>query len=213
VPYIIYVIFRVPLPLTIMQVLAIDLGTDLLPGLALGAERPTRELMKLPPRSPQEKLLNARVLSLVFLFLGSIEATAGLFGFFYVIKQGGWQWGEMLSSNNILYLQATTACLTGIVIAQVANVFACRSFRESVFSIGFLTNRLIFVGIAFELVLQAFIVYHPWGNRIFSTYPISITTWLVLLPFAFVLFFAEEARKAVRRRLQPRRSSMSTLSL
>jgi sodium/potassium-transporting ATPase subunit alpha len=181
VPYIIYVIVRVPLPLTIMQVLAIDLGTDLLPGLALGAERPTRELMKLPPRSPQEKLLNARVLSLVFLFLGSIEAT--------------------------------TACLTGIVIAQVANVFACRSFRESVFSIGFLTNRLIFVGIAFELVLQAFIVYHPWGNRLFSTYPISITTWLVLLPFAFVLFFAEEARKAVRRRLQPRRSSMSTLSL
>lgn len=199
VPYIIYVVFRVPLPLTIMQVLAIDLGTDLLPGLALGAERPTRELMKLPPRSPQEKLLNAKVLSLVFLFLGSIEAATGLFGFFYVMKQGGWQWGEMLPSNNILYLQATTACLTGIVIAQVANVFACRSFRESVFSIGFFTNRLIFVGIAFELVLQAFIVYHPWGNRIFSTHPISLSSWLVLIPFAFVLFFAEEARKTVVR--------------
>ncbi len=200
VPYLAYIIFRVPLPLTIMQVLAIDLGTDLLPGLALGAERPTHELMKLPPRSPREKLLNAKVLSLVFLFLGSIEAAAGLFGFFYVMKQGGWQWGEMLPPNSILYLQATTACLTGIVIAQVANVFACRSFRESVFSIGFFTNKMIFLGIAFELALQFFIVYHPWGNRIFATHPIAMTTWLVLIPFVFILFFGEETRKAVVRR-------------
>jgi len=196
VPYITYVIFNVPLPLTIMQVLAIDLGTDLLPGLALGAERPTKELMTLPPRGPQERLLNVKLLALVFLSLGSIEAASGLFGFFYVMSQGGWQWGNMLPSNNILYMQATTACLTGIVIAQVGNVFACRSFRESVFSIGLFTNWLIFIGIGFELCLQLFIVYHPWGNRIFSTSPISLHIWLVLLPFAFLLFFVEELRKA-----------------
>jgi sodium/potassium-transporting ATPase subunit alpha len=196
VPYITYVIFNVPLPLTIMQVLAIDLGTDLLPGLALGAERPTKEFMTLPPRGPQERLLNVKLLALVFLSLGSIEAASGLFGFFYVMSQGGWQWGNMLPSNNILYMQATTACLTGIVIAQVGNVFACRSFRESVFSIGLFTNWLIFIGIGFELCLQLFIVYHPWGNRIFSTSPISLHIWLVLLPFAFLLFFVEELRKA-----------------
>ncbi len=213
VPFIIFVIFRVPLPLTIMQVLAIDLGTDLLPGLALGAERPTKGLMTLPPRSPKEKLLNAKMLFLVFLFLGSIEASAGLFGFFYVMKQGGWQWGEMLPSNNILYIQATTACLTGIVIAQVANVIACRSFRESVFSIGFFTNKLIFIGIAFELALQLFIMYHPWGNRIFATHPIAMSTWLVLIPFAFLLFFGEEARKAITRHTHLLSSSKSTFSL
>jgi sodium/potassium-transporting ATPase subunit alpha len=105
----------------------------------------------------------------------------------------------MLPSNNILYMQATTACLTGIVIAQVGNVFACRSFRESVFSIGLFSNRLIFIGITTEILLQLFIVYHPWGNRIFSTSPISLHIWLVLIPFAFLLFFAEEGRKfAVR---------------
>jgi len=202
VPYITYMIFNVPLPLTIMQVLAIDLGTDLLPGLALGAERPTKGLMTLPPRSPQERLLNVKLLALVFLSLGSIEAAAGLFGFFHVLRQGGWQWGDMLPSNNILYMQATTACLTGIVITQVANVFACRSFRESAFSIRFFSNWLIFIGIGFELLLQIFIVYHPWGNRIFSTSPLPWRIWLVLLPFAFLLFFAEEARKyiALRRR-------------
>lgn len=202
-PYIIFVIFRVPLPLTIMQVLVIDLGTDLIPGLALGAEKPTKEVMSLPPRSPEEKLLNTGILSLVFLFLGVIEASAGLFGFFHTLIQGGWHWGEMVLSNDILYIQATTACLTGIVLAQVANVFACRSFRESVFSIGFFSNRLIFAGIAFELALQLFIVYHPWGNRIFSTAPIQLHIWLVLLPFAFVLFFAEEMRKKVAGYRQP----------
>ncbi|MDI6729873.1 MAG: cation-translocating P-type ATPase C-terminal domain-containing protein, partial [Thermodesulfovibrionales bacterium] len=99
--------------------------------------------------------------------------------------------------NNILYMQATTACLTAIIVTQVANVFACRSFRESVFSIGLFSNRLIFIGIAFEIALQLFIVYHPWGNKIFSTSPISLNIWLALIPFAVVLFAAEETRKFI----------------
>jgi len=57
------------------------------------------------------------------------------------------------------------------------------------------------MGIGFELLLQIFIVYHPWGNRVFSTSPISLTTWLVLIPFAFLLLFAEEGRKFAVRRL------------
>lgn len=195
VPYLAYVLFGIPLPLTIMQILAVDLGTDMLPALALGAEKPTKNLMKQPPRDPKERLLNLKLLSRAYLFLGPIEAAAGLFGFFYVLKSGDWKWGEMLPSNNLLYMQATTACLTAIIVTQVANVFACRSFRESVFSIGLFSNRLIFIGIAFEIVLQLFIVYHPWGNAIFSTSPIPLSVWLVLIPFAVVLFAAEEARK------------------
>lgn len=199
VPYLAYILFKIPLPLTIMQILAVDLGTDMLPALALGAERPTEELMKQPPREAKERLLNLKLLSRAYLFLGPIEAMAGLFGFFYVLNQGGWHWGEHLAPNNILYMQATTACLTSIIVTQVANVFACRSFKESVFSIGFFSNRLIFVGIVFEIVLQIFIVYHPLGNRIFSTSPISINTWLILIPFAIFLFIAEEIRKYILR--------------
>jgi len=199
VPYLAYILLKIPLPLTIMQILAVDLGTDMLPALALGSEKPTPDLMTQPPRKPDERLLNFSLMSRAYLFLGPIEAAAAMFGFFYVLYSGGWQWGTNLPANSMLYLQATTACLAAIIIAQIANVFVCRSFRESVFSIGFFTNRLIFAGIAFELALQAFIVYHPWGNRIFSTYPISLSTWLVLVPFALFLFFAEEARKAVVR--------------
>ncbi|MEW5949817.1 MAG: cation-transporting P-type ATPase [Thermodesulfobacteriota bacterium] len=202
VPYLAYVLFRIPLPLTIMQILAVDLGTDMLPALALGAEKPTQEVMKQPPRRPEERLLNLKLLSRAYLFLGPIEAAAGLFGFFYVLDTGCWNWGEMPAANHPLYMQATTACLTAIIITQVANIFACRSFRESVFRIGFFSNKLIFVGIASELVLQLFIVYHPWGNKIFSTYPISVNIWLALIPFAFILFAAEEMRKAMSSRMK-----------
>ncbi len=176
----------------------------MLPALALGAEKPTADLMKMPPRGPKERLLNLKLLSRAYLFLGPIEAAAGLFGFFYVLKGGGWSWGEMLPANNVLYMQATTACLTAIVITQIGNVFACRSWRESVASIGFFSNRLIFAGIAAELALQLFIVYHPWGNKIFQTVPVSAGLWLVLIPFAVALLLAEETRKLIVRSQGPR---------
>ncbi|MFZ3065875.1 MAG: cation-transporting P-type ATPase [Nitrospirota bacterium] len=201
VPYLAYILFRIPLPLTIIQILAVDLGTDMLPALALGAEKPTEGIMKQPPRDPKERLLNLRLLTRAYLFLGPIEAAAGLFGFFYILKSGGWQWGQMLPSDNLLYMQATTACLTAIIVTQVANVFACRSFRESVFKIGLFSNKLIFIGIAFEILLQIFIVYHPLGNMIFATAPISLNVWLILIPFAILLFSAEETRKLFRAKI------------
>jgi sodium/potassium-transporting ATPase subunit alpha len=204
VPYLAYVLFSIPLPLTIMQILAVDLGTDMLPALALGAERPSKDLMKQPPRDPRERLLNAKLLARAYLFLGPVEAAAGLFGFFYVLMSGGWQRGDMPALNDPLYLQATTACLTAIIVTQVANVFACRSFRESVFAIGIFSNKLIFPGIVLEILLQLFIVYHPWGNRIFSTGPLSAGIWLVLVPFAVFLLSAEEARKFISRSIARR---------
>jgi sodium/potassium-transporting ATPase subunit alpha len=201
VPYLAYILLRIPLPLTIIQILAVDLGTDMLPALALGAEKPTEGIMKQPPRDPKERLLNLKLLTRAYLFLGPIEAAAGLFGFFYILKSGGWQWGQTLLADNLLYMQATTACLTAIIVTQAANVFACRSFRESVFRIGFFSNKLIFIGIAFEILLQVFIVYHPLGNRIFATAPISANIWLILIPFAILLFTAEETRKLFRAKI------------
>jgi sodium/potassium-transporting ATPase subunit alpha len=199
VPFIAYALLKIPLPLTIMQILAVDLGTDMLPALALGAEKPTRDLMRRPPRPPDERLLSPGLLSRAYLFLGPIEATAAMFGFFFVLYGGGWTWGTALRADDMLYMSATTACLTAIIITQTANVFACRTSRESVFTVGLFTNRMIFGGIALELALQLFIVYHPWGNRIFSTHPISLSVWLALIPFAFALFLAEEARKYLAR--------------
>ncbi len=195
VPYLSYILLKIPLPLTIIQILAVDLGTDMLPALALGAEKPTPGLMKKPPRSTKERLLSIPVILRAYLFLGPIEAVACMFGFFWVLYAGGWTWSTFIAPDAVLYMQATTACLTAIVVAQMANVFACRSSNEPLLTLGFFTNRLIFAGIAFELLLQMFIVYHPLGNKIFATRPIPFNTWAVLIPFALFLLFFDELRK------------------
>jgi sodium/potassium-transporting ATPase subunit alpha len=200
VPYLAYILFKIPLPLTILQILAVDLGTDMLPALALGSEKPLPGIMKQPPRKLNERLLNFPLIARAYLFLGPLEAVACMFGFFWVLKTGGWAWGALLPASDLLYMQATTACLTAIIVTQIANVFACRSSRESLFSIDFFSNRLIFAGIAVELLLQLFIVYHPLGNKIFSTAPLSWHTWLVLVPFAALLLIAEEIRKLIAKK-------------
>ena len=200
IPYLAYILFRIPLPLTIIQILAVDLGTDMLPALALGAEKPTPGVMKKPPRKLKERMLDFNLIARSYLFLGMIEAVACMFGFFYVLYHGGWKWGIMLPPNDMLYLQATTACLTAIIMTQIGNVFACRSSAESIFSLGFFSNRLIFGGILFEIILQLFIVYHPLGNKFFGTAPLAFHIWLVLVPFSLGLLAAEELRKVYVRR-------------
>ncbi len=203
VPYLAYILLRIPLPLTIIQILAVDLGTDMLPALALGAESPAPGIMKQPPRKLKERLLDLPLMIRSYLFLGPMEAIACMFGFFWVLYNGGWIWGVMLHPNDMLYLQATTACLTAIIITQIGNVFACRSSKDSIFSIGFFSNKLIFAAIMAEVLLQLFIVYHPFGNKIFGTAPINLPVWLILIPFSMGLLAAEELRKFYVRRYKP----------
>ena len=93
----------------------------------------------------------------------------------------------------------------GIVIMQIANVFACRTERASVFQVGVFSNRLVFAGIAFELVFAASLIYVPLLQRIFGTAPIDLQGWLVLFAFTPLVFLAEEARKALLRRWQIRK--------
>jgi len=195
IPYIGYILFGIPLPLTIMQILAVDLGTDMFPALALGAEKPSPEIMQRPPRPKDEHLLTKAMLFRAYLYLGLLEALAGMAAYFYVMYQGGWNWGQTLAPTSTLYLQATTACLAGIIATQIANVFACRSSSSSVFSLGFFSNRLVLAGIASEVALAAFVIYTPLGNSLFASAPVSMHVWLLLTPFALLLFGTDEARK------------------
>jgi sodium/potassium-transporting ATPase subunit alpha len=98
---------------------------------------------------------------------------------------------------------ATTACLAGIIVTQIANVFACRSERESLLSLGLFSNRLILFGIASEILIALFIVYHPWGQAVFGTAALPYRVWLLLAPFALGLLAAEELRKLIVRRRLP----------
>jgi calcium-translocating P-type ATPase len=202
VPYLAFVLFKIPLPLTIIQILAVDLGTDMLPALGLGAEPPHPGVMKKPPRARRERLLNWPLVLRAYLFLGLLEAAAAMAAFFFVLHGAGWHYGQELSHLDPLYLQATTATLSAIIVMQVVNVFLCRDARESIFTSGLTGNRLILWGVAAEIVLILLIDYTPWGNRGFGTAPIGGDVWLCVIPFALGMLALEEGRKwAVRRRM------------
>jgi magnesium-transporting ATPase (P-type) len=196
IPYLAFVVFRIPLPLTIIQILAVDLGTDLLPALALGAEKPDPVLMHRPPRARGERLMSWSLLARAYVFLGLLEAAAAMVVFFFVLYRAGWRYGEVLDRNALLYLEATTACLTAIVVAQVANVLLCRHPSRSLFSFGFLSNPLLLIGIAVELGLIGFIDYTSTGNWLFGTAPIGAEVWLAAIAAALLMAAVEEARKA-----------------
>jgi len=203
IPYIAYMILGIPLPLTVVQILAVDLGTDMLPALALGAEPPEPGILKRPPRSVRQRLLSLPLLARAYLFLGPIEAIAAMAGFFWFLSINGWQWGDQLASRDPLYLQATTVCLTGIIVMQIANVFVCRSGILSAFSISLWINKFLLAGIAVELLIILFIVYTPQGNILFGTGPIPLTAWAFFIPFALFLLGFEELRKKLVRKMTP----------
>jgi len=203
VPYLAYVLLRIPLPLTVIQILAVDLGTDMLPALALGAERPHGSLMRQPPRAAGERLLSWPLLARAYLWLGLLEAAAAMTTYFFVLHQGGWSYGQGLAADDPLYLQATTACLAAIVVAQVANVFACRDPRASMFTSGVASNPLLLGGVAAEVLLILLIVYTPAGHAVFGTAAIAGRVWVVAVLLGLALALLEELRKAfVRCRAQ-----------
>jgi sodium/potassium-transporting ATPase subunit alpha len=203
IPYLGFVLIKLPLAITPLQMLAIDMGTDTLTALGLGVERPDPQIMQRPPRPPGERLFNLGVALRGYVALGLFEALATVSTFIFVLHRGGWAFGDTVAFSDPLYHQATTGSLAAIVVLQVVNVFLCRSATRSVFDTGLRGNPLILWGVVLEIVLILFFTYSSWGNALLGTAPLPFEVWLFLLPFALLLIGLEEARKAFVRRRCP----------
>jgi len=194
-PFIAFVLLAIPLPMNVQLILAIDLGTDILPAIALAIERGEGDIMKRSPRSSKEKLLTPQVLATAYGLKGPLQAAAGFACYFAVLYDGGWAWGQQLAISDPLYRQAITAYFAAVIICQIANVFTSRTRRQSVFTKGLFSNRMVLVGIASELIILALIVYQPFFNAVFNTTPVPLDYVLFAIPFAILLFTADELRK------------------
>ncbi|MDH4225958.1 MAG: HAD-IC family P-type ATPase, partial [Deltaproteobacteria bacterium] len=203
VPYLAYVLVRIPLPLTVIQILVVDLGTDMVPALGLGAEKPHPDTLSRPPRPRSQRLLDTPLLLRAYLFLGAMEAAAAMAAFFFVLKGGGWVYDQPMGDNDPLYLRATAATLAAIIAMQGVNVFLCRHERLSLFKTGIRGNRLIWWGIVVEWGLLMLVLYTPLGNRLFGAAPLGAEVWWFIAPFPAAMLLAEEARKWAARRLAP----------
>ncbi|HUX83427.1 MAG TPA: HAD-IC family P-type ATPase [Halothiobacillus sp.] len=199
-PFIAFVTIGAPLALTVVLILTIDLGTDLLPALGLGRERPENDVMKQPPRKREERLLTWTLLGTSYGIIGMLEAAAGFFAFFVVLHHGGWTWGSELPESGQLYKTAVTSFLAAVVICQVANVLICRTQRQSLLSVGVFSNKLIWAGIFAELGLVAAISYVPFLQPFFGTAPIGWFEVSLALPFAAAILLGDEFRRWMIRR-------------
>jgi sodium/potassium-transporting ATPase subunit alpha len=199
-PFIAFVTIGAPLALTVVLILTIDLGTDLLPALGLGRERPENDVMKQPPRKREERLLSWTLLGMSYGIIGMLQAAAGFFAFFVVLHQGGWTWGSELPDSGLLYRTAVTSFFAAVVICQVADVLICRTRRQSILSAGIFSNKLIWIGIAVELGLVAAISHVPFLQPFFGTAPIGWFEVSLALPFAAAILLGDEFRRWMIRR-------------
>jgi magnesium-transporting ATPase (P-type) len=195
----------IPLPLTVMQILAIDLGTETLPAIALGREPAERGVMQRAPRPSSERLIGGPLLVRAWLVLGATSAVLVMAAFTFVLLRAGWQPGDHVSGA--LHARATTASFLAIVVCQVGTAFAARCDRVSLASIGPASNPWLLGGIAFELVFAAALVWAPPLQHVFGTAPVGWEVLAFIAPFPAIVWGVDELRRAGHRRAAGKPSS------
>ena len=215
VPFILTAAFQFPLILSVRQILAIDLGTDLFTALALGMEKPEPDIMKRQPRRRNQPIIDGGLMRRAFLWLGMIEAILCLVGFFVVFDVvSGQHYLSILPAGlhtifdfpgmvgipaEKAHSLAITVYFAGVVMAQIGNAFACRTEKLRGRALGWLSNRALLWGIFFEIVTVFGLIYIPLLADIFDHYPLPLVYWAGLALFAPILYGSDWLRKIVVR--------------
>jgi calcium-translocating P-type ATPase len=186
----------IPLALSVLQVLALDIGTDLLPALALGAEPPNPRTMHGPARTGG--LIDRRLLARVFGVLGPTQALAEMGAFLGVLLLGGWHLGAVPGAG--LLAAASGTAFAAVVLGQFANAFACRSESRWVGRIRWRTNPLLLGAVAFEAVmLLVFVGFPPLAGLLGGSFP-PPEGWALAVLAIPAMILADAAHKARRAR-------------
>ena len=197
-PILVAVFVGFPLvPLSALQVLAIDLGSDVMPALALGTEPTEPGTMSRPPRPPGEHLFNWAVVRR-FCFLGSIQSVGVVAAFFWRIHTAHLPFSAFTPGNPV-YREALTMTQAGIVVSQFFNSFAVRTEEQSILRIGFFSNKPLVLAGLFGIAFVSCISYVPLLQSVFNTAPLRLSDWIVLVVLGALLLIAEEIRKAILR--------------
>jgi len=203
-PYLLYILLPVPLALTVIQILSIDLGTDIIPSMALGQEPPDPAEMERPPRERSQGLLSRGLILHSYGFLGLLEALWSLALFFLVLLQGGWQWGMELAAADPLYRSATGIALATILLMQIGNLLGRRYRLRSGLDRGIFSNRLLLLGIVVQVVFSAALLYWPPLQRVLGTGPVAPGIYLLAWLGIPLIFGCDYLRKRVLARTTAR---------
>ncbi len=188
----------IPLALGVMHILAIDLGTDLFPALALAGEPPESDTMQRPPRRASDHIITRRLIARAYLFLGPLQGLAVMAAFYahYWLNGHPGEWIG-LPDEGLIHLQATAMALAAVVMTQIGNLVAHRTEVQSSLRAGH--NRLLIPGILAEVVTLLVFIYVPPLAELIGMAPFPPGQWLILLGFVPLLLIADELRKLVVR--------------
>ncbi|WP_457950338.1 cation-translocating P-type ATPase [Pseudarthrobacter sp. alpha12b] len=187
-----------PLALGVLQILALDIGTDLLPALALGAERPGQRILA---RAPERRhLMDRQLMIRVFAVLGPVEAFMEMAAFSTVLFAGGWSRGQVPETG--LLMAASGAAFSAVVLGQLANAFACRSATVPPWKLGWRTNNLLVWAVLAELAILAVCLFVPYLAELLGQAPPTPTGILLALLAAPAVLLADWIHKAIRARVR-----------
>ncbi|MDD2523099.1 MAG: cation-transporting P-type ATPase [Anaerolineaceae bacterium] len=192
---------RIPVALPVMHVLAVDLGTDMVPALGLGAEPPEEGVMDLPPRKLSDHLITKELLTRAYLVLGPVQSVVAMLAFYFYYWTNGYpgQWLDLPGTGDI-YLAATAMALAGVVVTQIGNVFTQRAGNRSILKLPLFSNKLVWIGILFEILLVLGITYVPFLQKFIGTAGFDPKYWLFLALFIPALPITDAIYKVFKRR-------------
>ncbi|EDQ92755.1 uncharacterized protein MONBRDRAFT_35405 [Monosiga brevicollis MX1] len=223
-PFLFFILASVPLPLGVITILCIDLGTDMVPAISLAYEEAEADIMRRRPRDPsRDRLVNHRLICMAYLQIGFIQAAAGFFTYFTIMAENGFKahrlfglredwdnddindltdsYGQEWTYDQRKDLEYTchSAFFVSIVIVQWADLMICKTRKLSIFQQGMRNNTLIFA-LFFETALACVLVYAPGTDVALNFRPLLFRWWITALPFSALIFTYDELRKMSMRR-------------
>lgn len=196
---IIGVLLQIPAPIVAVQILAIDLGTDILPSFSLSLEPSEPDVMQKKPFSSKEKILNSKGVWRI-IRIGMIMAIGAVIAFILSMKRGGWDFGNKFDPTSVLYIRSTSAAYAVLSMTQMANLLQSRSEKLSVFAIGFFKNIYALGAIVISVAILLTFMYVPFFAYYLHMTPIAWQDWIAVIATTLAVFVFEEGRKAENRK-------------
>lgn len=192
------IILALPPPLTAVLILCVDLGTDVLPAVALGVDPPEPGIMSKPPRRPDAKIMD-RGFAARFLYLGIIMGLIVMGVYIWTLYRYGWSWGEPLTSGSFIYLKAASTAFVLLIIIQMVNAFNSRSETNSIFKLGIFSNIYLFGAIAISVLTTVAFVEIPFIQNYLHTTGLNLADWAIVVASSLLVLLIEELRKLIVR--------------
>lgn len=192
------ILLQLPAPLTAILILSVDIGTDVLPALALGIDLPEKGIMDKPPRNPKKKIMDRGFVAR-FLYVGLFIGTVVVATYLWSLYNHGWNWGEMLDPDSIAYIKSSTFAFTILVLIQMVNAYNSRSSYQSVFSMGLFSNLFLLGAVAISLGVVYLLVEVPFFQEWIHTAELEWYEWFIIIAASFSILIVEEVRKGIVR--------------